>query len=149
MKVVLLQSVGKVGRAGEVREVADGYARNYLLPKGLAVAATPGAVKKAQDGLRRQEQQQLRFAEELSAFAHQLDGMTLTFKAKVMEGSRIYGSIRDVQIAEEVTRLTGADIDRTKIELDEPLRELGTFELAVRLGRDLAPKIRVVISGEE
>ena len=129
--------------------MADGYARNYLLPKGLAVAATPGAVKKAQDGLRRQEQQQLRFAEELSAFAHQLDGMTLTFKAKVMEGSRIYGSIRDVQIAEEVTRLTGADIDRTKIELDEPLRELGTFELAVRLGRDLAPKIRVVISGEE
>ena len=149
MKVVLLQSVGKVGKAGEVKEVADGYARNYLLPKGLAVAATPGAVKKAQDGLRRQEQQQLRFAEELAAFAHQLDGMTLTFKAKVMEGSRIYGSIRDVQIAEEIKRLTGADIDRTKVELDEPLRELGTFELAVQLGRDLAPKIRVVISGEE
>ena len=149
MKVVLLQGVGKVGKAGEVKEVADGYARNYLLPKGLAVAATPSAVKKAQDGLRRQEQQQLRFAEELAAFAHQLDGMTLTFKAKVMEGSRIYGSIRDVQIAEEIKRLTGADIDRTKVELDEPLRELGTFELAVRLGRDLAPKIRVVISGEE
>ena len=81
--------------------------------------------------------------------AHQLDGMALTFRAKVMEGSRIYGSVRDVQIAEELKRLTGADIDRTKVELDEPLRELGSYEIVVRLGKDLAPKIRVTVSGEE
>jgi len=149
MKVVFLQGVGRVGKPGEIKEVADGYAKNYLIPKGLALAATPGAIKKAQEGLRRQEQQHLRFAEELTALAHQLDGMALTFKAKVMDGSRIYGSVRDVQITDDIKRLTGAEIDRTKLELDEPLRELGTYELVLRLGKDLAPKIRVVISGEE
>lgn len=149
MKVVFLQSVGKIGKAGEVKEVADGYARNYLLPKSLALAATPSAIKEAQDRLRQLEQQQTRSAEEAAGLARQIDGMTLTFRAKVMEGTRIYGSVRDVQIAEEIKRLTGADVERTKVELDEPLRELGSYEVAVRLGKDLAPKITVVISGEE
>jgi large subunit ribosomal protein L9 len=149
MKVVFLQSVGRVGKAGEVKEVADGYARNYLLPKGLALIATPAALKQVQGRLRQEERYHLRYAEDLANLAQQIDGMVLTFKAKVMEGTRIYGSVRDVQIADEIKSLTGAEIDRTKIELDQPLRELGTYELGVRLGKDLLPKIKVVVAGEE
>jgi len=149
MKVVFLQNVSRVGKAGEVREVADGYARNYLLPKGLALAATPAALKGVKEQVQREEQYHLRHAEELTDLAQQIDGMVLTFKAKVTEGSRIYGSVRDVQIADEIKRLTGADIDRTKVDLEHPLRDLGSYELSVRLGKDLIPKITVVVAGEE
>lgn len=149
MKVVFLQNVARVGRAGEVKDVADGYARNYLLPKGLALAATPTALKTARDRAHKEEQYHLRHAEELSELAQHINGMVLTFTAKVTDGARIYGSVRDVQIADEVKRLTGADIDRTKIELEQPLRELGTYQVPVRLGKDLIPKITVVIAGEE
>ncbi len=149
MKVVFLQNVARVGKAGEVKDVSDGYARNYLLPKGLALAATPAALKAAKEQAHREEQYQSRHAEELSELAQHINGMVVTFTAKVTDGSRIYGSVRDVQIADEVKRLTGVDIDRTKIELEQPLRELGTYEVAVRLGKDLVPRITVVIAGEE
>lgn len=149
MKVVFLQNVSRVGKAGEVKEVADGYAKNYLLPKRLALPATPAALKTVEAQIEREGKVLQRSAEELESIAQQIEGMVFTFRAKVMEGGRIYGSVRDIQIAEEIERCSGADIERTKIELDQPIRELGTYELVVRLSRDLAPKIRVVVTGEE
>ncbi len=149
MKVVFLKDVTRVGRAGEVKEVADGYAKNFLLPKKLALPATPSSIKMAEAQLRKEEQGQQRHAEELVEVARQLEGLSLDFKMKVMEEGRLYGSIRDNQIAEELKRLTGIDIERTKIELLEPIRQLGSYELTIRLGRDLAPKVKVVVTGEE
>jgi large subunit ribosomal protein L9 len=149
MKVVFLKDVARVGRAGEVKEVADGYAKNFLLPKKLALPATPSSIKMAEAQLRKEEQGQQRHAEELVEVARQLEGLSLDFKMKVMEEGRLYGSIRGNQIAEELKRLTGIDIERTRIELLEPIRQLGSYELTIRLGRDLAPKVKVVVTGEE
>lgn len=149
MKVVFIKDVTRVGRAGEVKEVADGYAKNFLLPKKLALPATPSSIKMAEALLRKEEQGQQLHAEELVEVARQLEGLSLDFKMKVMEEGRIYGSIRDNQIAEELKRLTGIDIERTRIELLEPIRQLGSYELTIRLGRDLAPKVKVVVTGEE
>jgi len=149
MKVVFLKDVTRVGRAGEVKEVADGYAKNFLLPKKLALPATPSSIKMAEAQLRKEEQGQQRHAEELVEVARQLEGLSLDFKMKVMEEGRLYGSIRDTQIAEELKRLTGIDIERARIELLEPIRQLGSYELTIRLGRDLAPKVKVVVTGEE
>ncbi|MCX5992428.1 MAG: 50S ribosomal protein L9 [Chloroflexi bacterium] len=149
MKVVFIKDVTRVGRAGEVKEVADGYAKNFLLPKKLALPATPSSIKMAEALLRKEEQGQQLHAEELVEVARQLEGLSLDFKMKVMEEGRLYGSIRDNQIAEELKRLTGIDIERTRIELLEPIRQLGIYELTIRLGRDLAPKVKVVVTGEE
>jgi large subunit ribosomal protein L9 len=149
MKVVFLKDVARVGRAGEVKEVADGYAKNFLFPKKLALPATPSSIKMAEAQLRKEDQEQQRHAEELVEVARQLEGLSLDFKMKVMEEGRLYGSIRDTQIAEELKRLTGIDIERTRIELLEPIRQLGSYELTIRLGRDLAPKVKVVVTGEE
>ncbi len=149
MKVVFIKDVTRVGRAGEVKEVADGYAKNFLLPKKLALPATPSSIKMAEALLRKEEQGQQLHAEELIEVARQLEGLSLDFKMKVMEEGRLYGSIRDNQIAEELKRLTGIDIERTRIELLEPIRQLGSYELTIRLGRDLAPKVKVVVTGEE
>lgn len=149
MKVVFLKDVARVGRAGEVKEVADGYAKNFLFPKKLALPATPSSIKMAEAQLKKEDQEQQRHAEELVEVARQLEGLSLDFKMKVMEEGRLYGSIRDTQIAEELKRLTGIDIERTRIELLEPIRQLGSYELTIRLGRDLAPKVKVVVTGEE
>jgi len=149
MKVVFLKDVARVGRAGEVKEVADGYAKNFLLPKKLALPATPPSIKIAEAQLQKEEQEQQHHAEELVEVARQLEGLSLDFKMKVMEEGRLYGSIRDTQIAEELKRLTGIDIERARIELLEPIRQLGSYELTIRLGRDLAPKVKVVVTGEE
>ncbi len=151
MKVVLVRDVPRVGRAGEVKDVADGYARNFLLRRNLALPATPAALKDVEAQLRKEELDQQHRAEELNKLAQQLEGLTLTFsiKAKAVEGDRLYGSIRDNQIAEELTRLSGAAIERGMVALEAPIRTLGTHELTVRLTKDLAPKVKVVVAREE
>ena len=151
MKVVLVRDVPRVGKAGEVKDVADGYARNFLLRRNLALPATPAALKGVEVQLRREDQEQQHHVEELNKVAQQLEGLILTFsiKAKAVEGERLYGSIRDHQIAEELVRLTGAAIDRAMVALEAPIRTLGTHELTVRLSKDLTPRVKVVVAREE
>jgi large subunit ribosomal protein L9 len=151
MKVVLVRDVPRVGKAGEVKEVADGYARNFLLRRNLALPATPTALKGVETQLRKEGQEEQRHVDELSQLAQQLEGLILTFgiKPKAVEGERLYGSIRDHQIAEELARLTGAAIDRAMVVLEAPIRTLGTHELTVRLSKDLTPKVKVVVAREE
>jgi len=129
--------------------VADGYGRNFLLPRKFALLATPSALKAAEAQLQREKERQLHFAAELSQLAQQLEGFPITFKAKVVEGERLYGSIREAHIAEELSQLTGFDIDKGKIELEEPIRHLGNYEVTIRLSKDLAPKIKVEVAKEE
>ncbi len=151
MKVVLVRDVPRVGKAGDVKEVADGYARNFLLRRKLALPATPVALKDVEARLRKEVQEEQRHVDELTKLAQQLEGLVLTFsiKAKAVEGERLYGSIRDNQIAEELMRLTGAAIDRAMVILEAPIRTLGTHELTVRLSKDLTPKVKVVVAREE
>jgi large subunit ribosomal protein L9 len=151
MKVVLVRDVPRVGKAGDVKDVADGYARNFLLRRKLALPASPAAMKEVEARLRKEDQEQQRHVDELSKLAQQLEGLTVTFniKGKAIDGERLYGSIRDLQVAEELARVTGATIDRTMVALESPIRTLGTHELTVRLSKDLTPTVRVVVAREE
>jgi len=150
MKVFLLKNVANVGRVGEVKEVADGFGRNYLIPNKLALLATPSSLKTAEAQLQKERQEEEHFATELSQIAKQLEGFPITFKAKVRSEESLYGSIRDSDIAAELTHLTGLDIiDKGKIELEEPIRQLGEYEVAIRLSKDLAPKVKVTVTKEE
>jgi len=149
MKIVLLEDIANIGRAGEVKEVADGYGRNFLLPKKLALLATPSALKTAEAQLQKEKEKQQRFAAEITKLAQQLEGLLITFKERASSEDRLYGSVRDSDIARELSQLTGLDIAREKIELEEPIRQLGDYEVTVRLSEDLAPKIKVIVTREE
>jgi large subunit ribosomal protein L9 len=148
MKVVFLKDVSSKGKAGEIREVADGYARNFLFPRGLASMATADAMKKAHD----QEQGKIRRKEklhdELSELAKQIEGKELHFKAKAGEKGRLHGSITSAQIAEQLAGMVNSEIDKKKIVMKEPLRQLGEHEVVIELSRDVEAKIRVVIEEE-
>jgi len=149
MKIVLLEDIANVGRAGEVKEVADGYGRNFLLPKKLALLATPSALKAAEAQLQKEKEKEQRFAAEITKLAQQLEGLLITFKEKASSEDRLYGSVRDSDVARELSQLTGLDIAREKIELEEPIRQLGEYEVTVRFSQDLAPKIKVIVTREE
>jgi len=149
MEVILLKDVERVGRAGEVRDVAPGYARNFLIPQGLATRVTIGTLKQMQQ----QRQAEARREEELEAeareFAAELEGVTLTLSAKTGEKDRLYGSITSGDIAVALEREIGKSVDRRKIGLEEPIRELGTYSVPFKLLSDLAPTITVDVVRQE
>lgn len=149
MKIVLIKDVVGLGKTGDVKEVADGYARNFLLRRNLALPAVRSSLSTIETQLRREVREQQQHAEELARLAQRIEGLSIELKAKVMEEDRLYGSIRDHHIADELKRLTGIDIERTSIEMEQPIRQLGTYDLTVRLTRDLAPKVRVTVAREE
>lgn len=149
MKVVLLQNVAGLGEAGEVKEVADGYGRNFLLPKGLAEFASPSLLKRAEEQRHAEERRQLTANAEMTDIAQTLEGLAVTIRAKIGAQDRLYGAITSGDIAEEVQRLTGQDIDKRKIELDEPIHQLGEYEVSVRLTSDLVPKLKVIVAEEQ
>jgi large subunit ribosomal protein L9 len=148
MQVLLLRNVPGLGKAGEVKKVADGYARNYLLPRKLAVAATGGAVKQAEqikDAAIRRDAQTLVEAKELAAI---LEQVTLTFRAKAGEGDRLFGSITSGDIVESLAREKGITVDKRKVALDAPLKELGNHQVAIRLHPEVSASVMVVVEKE-
>ena len=148
MKVVFIQEVPKVAHPGEVKEVADGYARNYLFPRQLAVLATPAELKRV-EALRKAEAHLLGKAEkEAESLSAKLRDTTITFKVKAGEQGQLYGSVTNVDIARGLQEAMGVDIDRRKVELGEPLRQLGTYEVTVKLSAKHSPKVKVVIEAE-
>ncbi len=148
MKVLLLKDVFKLGRAGDVKRVADGYGRNYLMPQGLAVLATPGALKQV-DRIKVQATiQRDALNEELGAVAEQLNGLVLSFTAKASETGKLYGSITTQMIAESITEKIGIEINRRQV-YTPPLRALGEHKVEVRLTVDLVPDVTVIINSEE
>ena len=149
MKVVFLEDVPKVARAGEIKEVADGYGRNFLIPQKLALLANSSAVSttEARQKIRAKEVAKLEM--EALEVARQLEGKEIILKARAGAKDRLYGSITNTDIASEVENSTGLVIDKRKIELDEPIRQLGSYEVVIKLAKDIAPKIKVTVVGEE
>ena len=147
MKVLLLEDVYKLGRAGDVKKVAPGYARNYLMPQGLAVLATPGAVKQAGRITKQGEIKRAKVNQELGGVAEQLAGKRFTFAAKASETRRLYGSINTQMIAEVVSEDIGVTVLAKQIE-SQPLRMIGRHRVAVRLTVDLIPEIEIVVYRE-
>jgi large subunit ribosomal protein L9 len=145
MKVLLIQDVEELGMAGEVKEVANGYGRNYLVPQGLAVLATHGALQEADLHSRRAAERRQRLADEMNALAEAVRQTTLVFQAKSGEKGRLYGSITTADVAERLCEAVGKDIDRRRITLEGPIKELGTHTLTLRLGSDVAADFDVVV----
>lgn len=148
MQVVLLKDIKRLGKTGDVRNVADGYARNYLIPRGLATAATPGAVREAQEQAAVQAKQAAREQAQAQSLAEQVTGVKLTFKARAGETGRLYGSITTGDISEELQKQTGKAVDRRKIALEEPIRDLGTYQVPIKLGGDAVANIEVTVEQE-
>jgi len=147
MKVIFLKDAPK-GRRGEIKEVADGYARNFLFPKGMALPATSSAIKAARVLSDEKAESQARQREELSRIAQELEGRELHFKAKASAKGRLHGAITATGIADELSRLAGFEFDKKKVELEEPLHHLGSYDVMIKLGTGAEAKIRVVIEEE-
>ncbi len=147
MKVLLLEDVYKLGRAGDVKKVAPGYARNYLMPQGLVVLATPGAVKQAGRIQKHGEVKRAKVNQELGGVAEQLEGKLFLFAAKASETRRLYGSINTQMIAEKVSEEIGVAVEAKQIE-SQPLRMIGKHDVSVRLTVDLIPKIEIIVHRE-
>ncbi len=147
MKVLLLKDVYKLGHAGDVKKVADGYARNFLIPQRLATLATVSAIKQAENLRSNASIARAKLNDELSGVAEKLNGLTLTFAVKAGETGKLYGSVTSAQIAEEILRASGLEVDRRNVG-HQPLRELGEFKVPVRLTTDLIPSVKVIIHRE-
>jgi large subunit ribosomal protein L9 len=145
MRVVFLQDVPSVAKAGEVKEVADGYARNFLIPRKLALLARPHVLSQVETRQTAEGEEDA----ELTTLAQQIEGKEVGIKARVGAKDKLYGSITSADIAAELKNSTKLDIDKRKIELEEPIRQLGSYEVAIRLGKDILPKIKVSVTEEE
>jgi len=144
MKVVFLQDVPDVAKAGEIKEVAAGYGRNFLIPKKLAALANPQAMAQVETG----DKTKAKVNVELVELARQLEGQEVSLKAHAGAKDKLYGSITSADIAAELNNTTGLEVDKRKIELDEPIRQLGSYEVSIRLAQDIIPKIRVTVVEE-
>jgi large subunit ribosomal protein L9 len=148
VKIVLREDVENLGRKGDLLEVADGYARNYLVPRGLALRASKGIVKQAEAMRRSREAREVRdrgAAEELAA---RLSGARVEIKARAGEGGKLFGSVTSSDVADAVLAQHGVEIDRRKIDLDEPLKDVGAVEVTVRLHPDVSATIPVEVVAE-
>ena len=144
MKVMLVKDVYKLGRAGDIKKVADGYGRNFLIPQGFAVLATEGALKqvqkiKAQAEIRRTAQN-----EELKGLADQIKAVTLTFAAKAGDTGKLYGSITTQDIATALTEKVRFEVKRQQVDI-QPIRNLGEYNAHVRLTMDLVPEVKIIV----
>lgn len=148
MKVILLKDVEGLGKAGDLKDVANGYARNYLLPRQLAAGATPGLIANRSQRIAA-EQRKLEKQTELNRqLAERIGQVSLTFKAKVGTQGRLYGSITSQDIATALHDTENITIDRRVIDLSEPIRSLGTYNVPVKIAPQLDPKVTVNVIDE-
>ncbi len=148
MKVVLLQDVKNIGGPGEVKDVSAGYAKNYLIPAGLAALATPNTVKQAAQLQKASAARIARTESGLSDLSARIDGQQVEILVKAgVEGGRIYGSVTSDDIASALKKI-GFEVDKRRIDLEKPIHELGSFPVTIKLGGNLAPSVTVVVKGE-
>jgi large subunit ribosomal protein L9 len=148
MKVLLTQDVTELGMAGEVHAVAGGYARNFLMPRGMAVLATKGALKQAEEiresGMRRRAKERA----DAEAQAQVIRNQKLLFAARAGENGRLYGSVTNAEIAEKLSEAVGFEVDRRRIQLEHPIRDLGIYTLDIRLMTDVSARFTVGVVQE-
>ncbi len=148
MKVLFVEDVPGSGEAGDVKEVARGFGRNYLLPRGLAVEASPGAMKQAESRIRKEKERKEQEAKKLETLAGSVQGQELHFKARVGAEDKLFGSITATHIAEELSKLVDTPVDKKHVALDRPLRETGRHEVLVRFSGSVDATITVTIEPE-
>ncbi len=146
MKVIFLEDVPSVAKAGEIKEVADGYGRNFLIPRKLALLAKPKAINSVGAQLAVKAHSQAQTEAELLELANHLDGREVILEARTGGKDRLYGAITAADISAELESTTGFAVDKRKIELDESIRQLGSYEVVIRLAKDIVPQIRVTVT---
>ena len=144
MKVILTQDVDKLGKSGEMKSVADGFATNFLIPQKLAVPAAGGAYRAWQHDIASREDKRKREREDADIAATRIASTTLTMGVKVGEGGKLFGSITAKDIADALGR-RGITVDRHKIDLEEPLKSLGTYKVAIKVFTGVAPEVTIVV----
>jgi large subunit ribosomal protein L9 len=147
MKVLLIKDVYKLGRAGDIKKVADGYGRNFLVPQGLAVLATAGALKQVEKIRSQAEVRRTELNSELKDLASHINGVTLIFDAKAGETGKLYGSITTQDVATAIQEKTRFEVKKQQIDM-QPIRTLGEFTAHVRLTMDLVPEVKIIVHRE-
>lgn len=142
MKVLLKQDVRKIGKKGEVLDVKEGYARNFLIPNGLAVEATGGTVKQVEEEKKSLDRKKAKEKEEAEVLAVKLKGLTITLRHKAGEEGRLFGSITSAEIAEAVKQ-KGFEIDKKRIALDDPIRLVGEYSVKIKLHHEVTAELPV------
>ena len=148
MKVFFKRDVPGAGKANEVKDVSDGYARNYLLPRGLAVPATKGRVRAAEDHVDNQMQREKRERERSLKIAEQLQETPLRFRVKAGETGRLYGSITSADVAQKLGPLLGMEFDKRWLKMDRPIREIGKHMVDVKLQGGVRGQAQVIVESE-
>lgn len=148
MKVILSQNVKGVGRADDIVNVSDGYARNYLFPRKLAVPATDANVKQVEKRKQTEETRGEKAVEESKDLAEQIAEVQVTVKGRVGTGTKLYGSITHADIADALEQQTGIKIDKRKIEMEELIKSLGEYQVPIRLHREAVAHLKVEVVGE-
>ncbi len=149
MKVILQRDIPKVGKGGEIVNVADGYARNYLFPRNYAVPAKGGFLKHHQARLEHERARGDRLHADAESHARQLEGTTVVLTGKVGAGTKLYGSITAQDVADAIKSATGIEVDKRRVGLVDPIKSLGTYVVPVRLGADVTVKVNVDVTTEE
>jgi len=147
MKILLLKDVYKLGHAGDVKKVADGYGRNYLIPQGMAVMATEGALRQAETIRAKANARREVLNNELGGISRQVSNVVLAFPMKAGETGKLYGSITTQIIADAINKKLGTKIDRRQVEV-QPIRVLGEHRANIRLTIDLVPTVRIIVHRE-
>ncbi len=148
MEVLLTKDVENVGNAGEIKSVANGYARNYLIPRGLAVVATAGARRQAEQIRKAGEARRQKAQRAAQSLAERIAGLELRFKMRAGENDKLYGSVTATDIAEKISEAIGEEIDKRRLQLDHSLRELGIYQVGVKLLGDIVPEVTVKVEPE-
>ena len=147
MKVMLLKDVYKLGHAGDIKKVADGSGRNFLLPQGLAVVATAGALNQVERIRKQAEIRRAKENSELQGLADQINGVVVTFGAKAGDTGKLYGSITTQDVATAVSKETRFEVKKHQVDM-QPIRNLGEYTAAIRLTMDLVPEVKIIVHRE-
>ncbi len=148
MKIILLQDVEGLGKAGDLKDVANGYARNYLLPRRLAAGATPNLIATRTQRIAAEQRKQEKLVESNRQLAERLNQVSLTFRARVGSQGRLYGSITSQDVAAALRAAENIQIDRRTIDLSEPIRSVGTFNVPVKVASGVDSKLTVNVVDE-
>ena len=148
MKVILTQDIDKLGNAGSLQEVKPGFARNYLIPQGLAQPATAGMIKQVQERQAAEQRRIVKQEQAMQSLADRIQGLRLTFTARAGETGRLFGSVTSADIAEQLSQQLGEEIDRRKVDLPGGIHEVGESTVTVNLVGRLKPQITVTVNAE-
>ena len=146
MKIIFTEDVPNVAKSGQMKEVTDGYARNYLIPRKLAVFANSGTIKAMATKMEARVKADAQAEIEMKELGESLNGREIFIEAKSGGKERLYGSVTNADIAAELEKATGLEVDKRKIKLLETIHQLGTYDVEIRLSKDIAPKIKVTVT---